>query len=210
MAREMKMNSRSIAELVFHLGRIASGEGLAENLTPAQWSALRYFALANRFSRTPSAFAAFHATTRGTASQTIKSLEAQGYLSRMRSEDDKRSVQLVLTDKGLGILADDPFESLVRAAESLPPSVQGHFTQALQRMLAQVSRDRGKSPFGTCMSCQQLDSGGCTPDEQVSYACGFTKEPLRANELDGVCINFTPGKPAILQTTVAAGRENGK
>ena len=110
MAKEMKMNSRSIAELVFHLGRIASGEGLAENVTPAQWSALRYFALANRFSRTPSAFAAFHATTRGTASQTIKSLEAQGYLSRTRSEDDKRSVQLVLTDKGLGILADDPFE----------------------------------------------------------------------------------------------------
>ncbi len=75
------MNSHSITELVFHLGRIASGEGLVEGLTAAQWSVLRYFAQANRFSRTPSAFAAFHGTTRGTASQTIKSLETQGYLT---------------------------------------------------------------------------------------------------------------------------------
>ncbi len=81
MIKEFKMNSHSITELVFHLGRIASGEGLVEGLTAAQWSVLRYFAQANRFSRTPSAFAAFHGTTRGTASQTIKSLETQGYLT---------------------------------------------------------------------------------------------------------------------------------
>jgi len=117
------MNGRANAELVFHLGRIASGEGLAERLTAAQWAALRYFAQANRFSQTPSAFAAFHATTRGTASQTIKSLETQGYLTRIRSEGDRRSVRLVLTEKARGILANDPFESLVRAADSLPPPV---------------------------------------------------------------------------------------
>ena len=43
---------------------------------------LRYFARANTFSRTPSAFAEFQATTRGTASQAIKVLEARGYLAR--------------------------------------------------------------------------------------------------------------------------------
>ncbi len=102
------MNSRSLPELVFHLGRIASGEGLVEGLTAAQWAALRYLAQANRFSRTPSAFAAFHGTTRGTASQTIKSLETQGYLTRMRSEADRRSVRLALTEKARGILANDP------------------------------------------------------------------------------------------------------
>jgi DNA-binding MarR family transcriptional regulator len=188
------MNSRTIAELVLHLGRIASGEGLVEGLTAAQWAVLRYFAQANRFSRTPSAFAAFHGTTRGTASQTIKSLETQGYLTRMRSEDDGRSVRLVLTEKARGILANDPFESLVRAADSLPPSVQGHFANALQRMLGQVAQERGKPPFGTCTSCQHLESDGCSRDEQMHYACGFTSEPLRLEELDGVCINFIPGK----------------
>jgi len=192
------MNSRAIAELVFHLGRIASGEGLVEGLTVAQWAVLRYFAQANRFSRTPSAFAAFHGTTRGTASQTIKSLETQGYLTRMRSEDDRRSVRLVLTDKARGILANDPFESLVRAADSLPPSVQGHFANVLQRMLGQVAQERGKPPFGTCTSCQHLESDGC----KTPYECGFTNEPLLLEELDGVCINFVPGKPMTVKGSV--------
>lgn len=194
------MNSRAIAELVFHLGRIASGEGLVEGLTAAQWAVLRYFAQANRFSRTPSAFAAFHATTRGTASQTIKSLENQGYLTRIRSEEDKRSVRLVLTEKARGILANDPLESLVRAADSLAPSVQGNFANALQRMLGQVSQERGKPPFGTCTSCQYLASDDCCGKGQTPYACGFTSEPLLPEELNGVCINFIQGKPMTVKS----------
>ena len=196
------MNSRAIAELVFHLGRIASGEGLVEVLSAAQWAALRYFAQANRFSRTPSAFAAFHGTTRGTASQTIKSLETQGYLTRMRSDEDRRSVRLVLTEKARGILANDPFESLVRAAHSLSPSVQGHFANALQCMLGQVAQERGKPPFGTCTSCQYLEGDGCSREGQTPYACGFTSEPLRLEEIDGVCINFVPGKPMTMKGSV--------
>jgi len=192
---DIKMNSRAIAELVFHLGRIASGEGLEEKLTAAQWAVLRYFALANRFSRTPSAFAAFHSTTRGTASQTIKSLETQGYLTRIRSENDKRSVQLVLTEKASGILANDPFESLVRAADVLPKSVRSQFAITLQRMLGHVAQERGKPPFGTCTSCQHLESDNCNKDEQTPYACGFTREPLSLEELNEVCFNFVSGKP---------------
>ncbi|NDP63625.1 MAG: MarR family transcriptional regulator [Polaromonas sp.] len=207
MIKELKMNSRAIAELVFHLGRIASGEGLVEGLTAAQWAVLRYFAQANRFSRTPSAFAAFHATTRGTASQTIKSLETQGYLTRMRSEDDRRSVQLVLTEKARGILANDPFESLVRAADSLPPNIQGQFANALQRMLGQVAQERGKQPFGTCTSCQHLESDSCSRDEQASYACRFTREPLRLEELDGVCINFVPGKSMTMKGSITGAAQ---
>ena len=196
------MNGNVIAELVFHLGRIATGDGLVEGLTAAQWAALRYFDQANRFSRTPSAFAAFHATTRGTASQTIKSLEAQGYLTRMRSENDRRSVRLVLTDKAKGILANDPLESLSRAADSLPPSIQSHFADALQRMLSQVSQERGKPRFGTCTSCQHLEHNGCSRQHQATYACGFTREPLLLEELDGVCINFIHGKPVTMKSPV--------
>ena len=202
MIKELEMNSRAIAELVFHLGRIASGEGLVEGLTAAQWAVLRYFAQANRFSRTPSAFAAFHATTRGTASQTIKSLETQGYLTRMRSEDDRRSVWLVLTEQARAILANDPFESLVRAADALPPGVRGHFANALQRMLGQVAQERGKPPFGTCTSCQHLESDGCSQEGQTPHACGFTREPLLLEELDGVCINFVPGKLMTVKGSV--------
>ena len=196
------MDSRIIADLVLHLGRMASGDGLAEGLTAAQWAALRYFARANRFSRTPSAFAAFHGTTRGTASQTIKSLETQGYLTRTRSEADGRSARLDLIDKASTILARDPFEALVRAADKLPPSLRGHFVSTLQRMLHQVAREIGASTFGTCTSCEHLEGDGCCREGQARFACGFMDEPLLAKELDELCINFVPGKPMTVTGSV--------
>ena len=196
------MDSRVIAELVLHLGRMASGEGLVKGLTPAQWTALRYFARANRFSRTPSAFAAFHGTTRGTASQTIKNLETQGYLTRLRSEADRRSTRLDLTGKARAVLVNDPFEAVVRAADALPPGVRGHFADALQRMLGQVASESGKPPFGTCASCKHLEGEDCSGEEQMSYTCGFASGPLLLEELGELCIYFAPGKPMAMKGAV--------
>ena len=113
------MSGRETAELLLLVGRLVQAEGYRGELSPAQWMALRFFARANQFSRNPSAFAEFQATTRGTASQVIKVLEAGGYLIRQRSEADGRSVALRLTDKGNEAIAHDPFEALVRAVDSL-------------------------------------------------------------------------------------------
>ena len=138
------MSERAIAESIVHLGHIAQGDGFVAGRTSAQWTALRYFARANRFSRTPSAFAEFHGTTRGTASQTTKSLVAQGYLVRTRSQADGRSARLDLTDKAKAILADDPFEALVQAAGALTSSARGLLANALERMLGHIARQRCK------------------------------------------------------------------
>jgi hypothetical protein len=116
MTKELKMNSRAIAELVFHLGRIASGEGLVEGLTAAQWAVLRYFAQVNRFSRTLSAFAAFHGTTRGAASK-------------------------------------------------------GHFANALQRMLGQVTQERGTTPSAPARHVNIW---------KATAAAGRDRRPMRA------------------------------
>ena len=94
------MPARKTAELLLQVGRLVQAEGYDGELSPAQWMALRYFARANSFSRNPSAFAEFQATTRGTASQAIKALEASGHLVRRRSKVDGRSVSLRLTSKG--------------------------------------------------------------------------------------------------------------
>src|ERR1700751_4283971 len=93
------MSARETAELLLLLGRFVQADGYDGKLSPAQWMALRFFARANRFSRTPSAFAEFQATTRGTASQAIRALEAGGYLVRQRSKADGGSVSLRLTSK---------------------------------------------------------------------------------------------------------------
>src|SRR5438132_12313095 len=104
------MSARETAELLLLAGRLVQAESYHGELSPAQWMALRFFARANPFSRTPSAFAQFQATTRGTATQSIKALESGGYLVRQRSEEDRRSVTLRLTDKGNEAVACDPFE----------------------------------------------------------------------------------------------------
>src|SRR5229473_1715168 len=87
---EANMSARETAGLLPQVGRLVQAEVYDGELSPAQWMALRFFARANSFSRTPSAFAEFQATTRGTASQTIKALEAAGYLVRQRLESDGR------------------------------------------------------------------------------------------------------------------------
>ena len=181
------MDSRIIAELIVHLGRIASGDGLVEGLTPGQWSVLRYFARANRFSRTPSAFAAFHSTTRGTVSQAIKSLVTQGYLRQTRSETR-------------AIIEKDPLEALARAAAALPPGVRGQFSNGLQRMLDHVASETGTPPFGTCKTCAHFEGDGCCQEGLATYACGFLNSQLIEEELDELCINFSTGKAAPLRT----------
>src|SRR3974390_914470 len=133
------MSARETAELVVQVGRLVQAEGYDGELSPAQWMALRSFPRANQFSRNPAAFAEFQATTRGTASQAIKSLEAGGYLVRQRSQADGRSVTLRLTDKGNEVIARDPFEGLVRAVGSLDPQEQTAMRDGLRRMLTNLA-----------------------------------------------------------------------
>src|SRR5690554_3721867 len=123
----MTQTADHAAEIIVHLARLAQSGGGSQRLTPAQWTALRFFARANRLSRTPSAFSAFHATTRGTASQTVKSLVAAGLLERHRNEEDGRSIRFELTPAGLEALTEDPLQGLARALDRLAPEARDGF-----------------------------------------------------------------------------------
>ncbi|MCG8369436.1 MAG: MarR family transcriptional regulator, partial [Proteobacteria bacterium] len=147
MPDQSETSERAVAELVAQLSRIAYGDGFTEGLTPAQWTALRYFARANRFSRTVSAFAEYHATTRGTASQTVKGLVKNGYLTRTRSERDRRSVSFEPTEASHALLAADPFERLVAAAAELSNTSRRAACRALDRMLRVLAEEHGRNVF---------------------------------------------------------------
>lgn len=150
------MPARKTAELLLQVGRLVQAEGYDGELSPAQWMALRYFARANSFSRNPSAFAEFQATTRGTASQAIKALEANGYLVRQRSKADGRSVNLRLTSKGKKALAHDPFEALVNAVDALDANEQASMHHALHQVLTTVAATGAHRCFGVCQDCTYL------------------------------------------------------
>lgn len=178
------------AEMLAHLGRLAQGDGFRCGLTTAQWTALRFFARANRFSRTVSAFADYHSTTRGTASQTVKSLVTNGYLKRVRSSSDRRSARLDLTPKGERLHAQDPFQDLETAIEALPVSLRSGLCTALERVMGSVAARRGKRPFGTCPNCCHLEECPCRTEADPPFICRHLEQPLESGELEQICINF--------------------
>jgi DNA-binding MarR family transcriptional regulator len=183
------------AELLLQLGRLVHAEGYHGELSPAQWMALRFFSRANPFSRTPSAFAEFQATTRGTASQAIKTLEAGGYLVRQRSVADGRSVNLQLTKRGNKALACDPFEVLVRAMDSLDEEKQAALHDALHQVLTAVTASGAHRHFGVCRNCTYLveemnDSSTNVPT--LARECLLLGVPIEPQEAGLLCIHFRP------------------
>ena len=155
------MSARETAELLLQVGRLVQAESYDGELSPAQWMALRYFSRANSFSRNPSAFAEFQATTRGTASQAIKALEADRYLVRQRSKTDGRSFSLRLTNKGKKALTRDPFEVLVRAVDSLDAKERTAMRHALHQVLTTVAASGAHQRFGICQDCAHFGREIC-------------------------------------------------
>ncbi len=181
----MKDASDLAAELLIHLARLAQSSG-NHRLTPAQWTALRYFARANRLSRTPSAFSAFHATTRGTASQTVKSLESMGLLRRRRNEGDGRSTLFDLTEEGEAALADDPLQALSQRIAALPEADRGGFLVTMKTLVGDLARQQAAPEFGTCGDCAHFET------VQGGVYCHCAAATLMAGELDALCIEFRP------------------
>jgi DNA-binding MarR family transcriptional regulator len=202
-------SERVIAELIFQLGRGAFCDNPG-GLTPAQWAALRFFSRANRFSRTVSAFAMFHLTTKGTASQTVKSLVRRGFLARTQSDRDARSATLDLTSGGHAMLNQDPFETLVGAVARLSPQQRRRVETALAQVLKDVAGGRGKRLFGMCTTCAFL-YGPEKAGPHARLTCRLVDEPLDWQETQQICINFEPrlgdsrrDRPGIAATPIEA------
>jgi DNA-binding MarR family transcriptional regulator len=192
---EAIMSARETAEYLLLVGRLVQTEGYDGELSPAQWMALRFFARANSFSRTPSAFAEFQATTRGTASQAIKALEAGGYLVRQRSKADGRSVSLRLTNKGKKAIARDPFEVLVRAVGSLEAEEQTAMHDALHHVLTAVAASGAHRRFGVCQDCAYLGGETCCSSTSATLPalkCLLFGVPIEPEDAGLLCVHFQP------------------
>ncbi len=132
-----------LGELIDRVGRVARGLQFVDGLSPAQWEALRYVARANRYSRCPSALAAFLGVTKGTVSQTLITLEGKGYLQRERSIPDRRGVRLDLTLAGETLLERDPLLRVDAAAAALSPTARAALVEGLDRVLRDLRQRAG-------------------------------------------------------------------
>lgn len=149
----MRPNARATAEVMVQIMRATSSLAFTEGLNPAQWSALRYFAQASPSARSVVAFARYHGTTKGTASQTIAALEKKGLIDRRPSERDRRTCVLNLTEAGRETLACDPLNELAHAIAAIPEPNHLSMVEGLDLLLrtlltrrAQRSGRAGASP----------------------------------------------------------------
>lgn len=181
--------AETVAGLVERLSHCAYGNAYKDGLKPAQWAALRFFARANRFSKTATAFANYQGITPAAASQTISVLVQKSLLKRTRDDKDKRKHHLDLTAAARTLLEADPLDCLVSAAYSLDQDVRATTAECLAQMLEHLTRDTGGNRFGYCGACQFLK---CRRGEKgrEAYRCAQAEEALKSDELDRLCMNF--------------------
>ncbi|WP_226925747.1 MarR family winged helix-turn-helix transcriptional regulator [Meridianimarinicoccus sp. MJW13] len=168
-----------IRELINRLARLDAASGWDGDLNPTQRAVLAYLGRANRFSRSPSHVAEYLGTTRGTISQSFKSLQQKGYVSELRSSRDKRTISFALTPKGEGIAqtVSNLDHSLSELSDSKKQALQATLTEVLRRF---VQQNDGRA-FGVCKTCihyKASSSGGF---------CTLLSEPLSPEDSSLIC-----------------------
>jgi DNA-binding MarR family transcriptional regulator len=185
--------SGQLADLVNRLGRAAHCLQFSEGLNPAQWEALRYLARANRVSRSPTALANYLGTTKGTASQTLRALEAKGYVRRTRGAADRRSVALDLTPAGEKVLEADPIARIEQLAGQIPEELGAAMADGLTSLLGDLRAGCGSAMFGVCAQCGHHLAERETAERRDR--CGLSGEILTVEDDKLICVDFAP-RPA--------------
>lgn len=129
----------AVAHALEQLVRVQFARSFVHGLKPAQWHALRYFAVMPLEDRTVTAFARHRGSTMGTASTTISALVRKGYLGR--SAGSARNSGLYVTSFGLELLRDDPINELVRAIDTLDEPERAALERALPKLVGRISGD---------------------------------------------------------------------
>jgi len=167
------------AHLIDRLARLQAAQGWDGTLNPTQRAAMLYLARANRFSRTPSAVADYLGTTRGTVSQTLKSLAQKGFLGETKSPTDKRSIRYDLRPAGQEVAAQA--QMMDRALATLPPQDRDALDRGLAGLARAVLAQTGGRSFGLCATCRHHRT---TPD---GAQCALLNVALAPEEADQIC-----------------------
>lgn len=163
-----------------HLSRLLRARDHSKGLNPAQWEALRYLAIANRFSNMPGAMARYLGVTKGTVSQTVLSLEKKGLLSKQAKSDDQRQTALALTDAGRAKLKDDGLAGFAGDIEALKPKMRRRFSRAVSDLLAAEIARTEEPSFGVCNTCRYFREVG---NGEASHCMKFSASLSAADEM---------------------------
>jgi len=174
----------ALRALIDRLARLASADDWKGGLNPSQVAVLSYLARANRFSRAPSHAAAFLGTTRGTVSQTFKSLLGKGLVVEHRSASDRRRISFDLSAAGReALMCPTTFDNALCAIGAADRAALEQGVAAFLRALVAV---RGGQPFGLCRTCRYHE-----PTAKGGY-CKLLDVALQSAEADQICHEYCP------------------
>ncbi|MDP3197563.1 MarR family winged helix-turn-helix transcriptional regulator [Tabrizicola sp.] len=171
------MPQTEVMLLLDRIARLHAARRRAVTLTDAQCATLEYLARANRFSRSPSVIADYLATTRGTASQTLKSLAEKGLITEEATEGDRRQRRYALTEGGR-TLVEGWLASTAKAETA-------EAVQAARTLLRSLIASAGGKSFGMCRDCRHhsIGPGG-------TRTCGLLQITLALEEAGQLCHEF--------------------
>ncbi|WP_421983254.1 MarR family winged helix-turn-helix transcriptional regulator [Roseibium sp.] len=176
----MENDSRSrVRPLLDRLQRLIASEDWADDLNPAQRSALGYLVRANRFSRSPSQVADYLCTTRGTASQTLKALEKKGLIERSASDADKRTISYDVTQAGFDVAGR--MDALDEALGRLDTESGAALEKTLSELIRLQLAARGFRSFGLCRTCKYHRTA------EAGLYCTLLQVDLTAEQADELC-----------------------
>lgn len=156
-------------------------------LQPIQLQMLHYLSICNRYSNTPVAVSEYFQLTKGTVSQSLKVLEARGYVEKQPDPKDGRSVHLLVSATGAVLLAQYwPPLLLHSAAQLLTAEEQEQIRQTLHILLIKLQAVNQQQCFGICATCRYHQR------ETENYRCGLTGEVLLPNEIELICREHEP------------------
>jgi DNA-binding MarR family transcriptional regulator len=163
-------------------------EGHRSGLSDREWMALRFLALANRFSKTPTALAGFLGTTRSVASQIAAVLLEKGLVVRKPSAEDKRSITLCVTREGEQFLERDPINVLRDQLMALEGSDRSRLRDTLRRVLVGLDVAERRHHTDVCGQCMFLIESGEEKDRQ--FKCRLFRKSIAQNETTLLCTHF--------------------
>jgi DNA-binding MarR family transcriptional regulator len=187
--------AQRVIVLLDRLGRLTRELQFADGLNPAQWEALRFLAQANKYSRSPTALADYLGATKGTVSQTLIALESKGLITRCKKTEDRRQVDLCLTEAGQAMLGKDPMQTLEQATLEIADELGAEMVKGLSRLLHDLQTRNQITEFGVCQDCSLF----CVNSQAALAAldvkpeagiCGNTGETIDAGEKTKICVNF--------------------
>jgi len=135
-----KISAAALAELLELVARMLHSRGYAEDMFPAQWAALRYFAKAPAEKRTASELARFQGLANGPVSRTVRTLVQKGLLAKAEIQPRGRAEILEVTAAGRTLLEADPTRELETALEELDGTDQEAIARGLETVLRRLSK----------------------------------------------------------------------